>query len=261
MEELQRAFAQDGYVVIPNVVSKEKLVQLRTRVIDEFDRLKRSGGLIAGGGLISGHLNSFPGQESRFAYEALQERGVVDLIKAIFPRPFGAPNMGCNLNLPNSVAQHYHVDSAFTAEFMIANVAVVDTDLVNGAIELVPGTHRKFYKFWRFVVEKPHRFSKRIPMNQGDVLVRSSNLWHRGMPNRSKTPRPMLAMTFLENADTEPQSDPFLMNEGRPMFYENWYRPTFAGRLRERTFVAAPFTYSAYRFVRSLVGDKGYNTA
>jgi len=30
------------------------------------------------------------------------------------------------------------------------------------------------------------------------------------------------------------------------------------GQLRERTFVAAPITYSAYRFVRSLVGNKGY---
>jgi len=41
-------------------------------------------------------------------------------------------------------------------------------------------------------------------------------------------------------------------------FYPNWFAPTWRGRLRERTFVAAPITYSAYRFTRSLFSDKGY---
>jgi hypothetical protein len=259
-EKLARSFADDGYFVVRDVVSKEKLSLLRTGLIDEFEGMKRSGRLFAGGGGISGHLNCFPGQPSRFAYEALEERGVVDLIKAIFRRPFGAPNVGCNLNLPGSVVQHYHVDSSFTGEFMIANIAVVDTDLANGAIELVPGTHKKFYKFWRFATERPYRFSKRVAMNQGDVLVRSSNLWHRGMPNGTGVPRPMLAFTFVEQAENGKHADPFLFNDGRIMFYENWYRPTLMGRLRERTFVAAPFTYSAYRFVRSLIGNKGYDS-
>ena len=42
--------------------------------------------------------------------------------------------VSCNLNLPKSVPQHYHMDGVFAEDFMIANVAVVDTDLVNGAI-------------------------------------------------------------------------------------------------------------------------------
>jgi ectoine hydroxylase-related dioxygenase (phytanoyl-CoA dioxygenase family) len=258
-DELARSFAEDGYFVVRNVVSKEKLALLRSVIIGEFEGMKRSGRLFSGGGAISGHLNCFPGEVSRFAYEALEEHGIVDLIKAICRRPLAHPNVGCNLNLPGSVVQHYHVDSSFTADFMIANIAVVDTDLANGAIELVPGTHKKFYKFWRFATERPHRFGRRVSMNQGDVLVRTSTLWHRGMPNRTNLPRPMLAFTFVETGDDEKRPDPFLLNEGRIMFYENWYRPNFLGRLRERTFVAAPFTYSAYRFVRSLIGNKGYD--
>ncbi|MGO9838172.1 MAG: phytanoyl-CoA dioxygenase family protein [Polyangiaceae bacterium] len=260
-EQLRQSFAKDGYVVIRNVVPKERLCHLGAAIVDEFESMKRSGRLFAGGGAISGHLNCFPGEVSRFAYDALEERGVVELIKMLFPRPFGAPNVGCNLNLPGSVVQHYHVDSSFTAGFMIANIAVVDTDLANGAIELIPATHKKFYKFWRFAIERPYRFSARISMNRGDVLVRTSNLWHRGMPNHTKVPRPMLAFTFVEQGEDAKRPDPFTLNEGRIKFYENWYRPTLMGRLRERTFVAAPFTYSAYRFARSLVGNKGYDSA
>jgi hypothetical protein len=93
-------------------------------------------------------------------------------------------------------------------------------------------------------------------MQQGDVLVRSSNLWHRGMPNKTSTPRPMLGITFGENCGI--LEDPFALNDGKLLFEPNWFKPTRLGRLRERTFVSVPVTYAAYRFVRSLYGNKGY---
>jgi hypothetical protein len=255
-EALQRAFAEDGYFVVRGVVSREKLTRLHSHLMEEFESAKRSGSLISGGGSLAGHLNCYPGEGARFAYEALEERGIIDLIKSIYTRRFNGPHVGCNFNLPNSVEQHYHTDSSFLETFFIANVAVVDTDLVNGAIDVAPGTHKKFYKYWRFVLEKPAR--KRLPLNQGDVLVRISTLWHRGMPNRASVARPMLAFTFGENRPEYP--DPFGANDGKVVFYANWYRPTRLGRLRERSYVVAPFTYSTYRFVRSLFGSKGYAT-
>ncbi len=258
IEAIKRAFAEDGFVIFRNVVSKERLSRLRDRLQQEFDRAKSSGGLFSGGGLISGHLNCFPGEESRFVYDTLEQQGIVDVVKVLFPKATRLPNVGCNFNLPNSVTQHYHMDRNFLDHFMIANVAVVDTDLSNGAIEVVPGTHKKFYKFWRFAVERPHRASRRIPMQQGDVLVRDSNVWHRGMPNHTALARPMLAFTWEDGGTTH--EDPFKQEGGKIVFRQNWYRPTPLGRLRERIFVAAPITYSAYRFVSSLFdGTKGYD--
>jgi Phytanoyl-CoA dioxygenase (PhyH) len=257
VRSLKESFAEDGYVVIRNVVPKEQLAHLRGRMLEEFDRARRSN-LFYGGGNISGHLNSFPGEESRFAYQALREYGVLDLIRAISPTSVREPYVGCNLNLPGSVEQHYHSDSHyFTEEFMVANVAVVDTDLKNGAIDVVPKTHKKYYEYWRFALERPYRSAKRLPMQQGDVLVRTSNLWHRGMPNRSAVARPMLAFTWELGGNTE--ADPFKADDGKIVFKPNWFKPTRLGRLRERTFVTAPFTYSAYRIVSSLVADKLYS--
>lgn len=259
-EELKRLFDAQGYVIIRDVVSKAELSALGARVASAFELARSSGGLFSGGGTLTGHLNCFPGEQSRFAYDALQQRGIIDLVRAFCPRPFVTPNVGLNFNLPNSVTQHYHSDSAFLQMFVVLNVAVVDADLVNGAIDVVPGTHKKFYKYWRFATERPHRFNKRLPMQQGDVLIRASTLWHRGMPNRSRVARPMLALTFGQEQTEQQQRDPFGVNEGKIMFYENWYKTNRLGQLRERTYVAAPFTYSAYRFVRSLFGNKGYAT-
>jgi ectoine hydroxylase-related dioxygenase (phytanoyl-CoA dioxygenase family) len=165
------------------------------------------------------------------------------------------PNVGCNFNLPRSHTQHYHIDRPFTRSFMIANVAVVDTVIENGAIDLIPGTHQRFYKYTRFVLERRHRDSVRVPLTQGDVLIRSSNVWHRGMTNRTSVPRPMLAMTWEDGGSSHP--DPFSADGGKIRFLPNWFKPTPVGRLRERLFVKVPITYSAFRFARSLV-DKTY---
>jgi hypothetical protein len=240
------------------LVSRDKLTKLHRDLATAFEEAKASGKLFAGGGTISGHLNCFPGEGARFAYETLEQHGIIDLVRQVFPKATRMPNVGCNFNLPHSVAQHYHADRNFLDYFVITNVAVVDTTIENGAIDMLPGTHKKFYKYWRFAMERAYKGSTRIEMKQGDVLVRTSNVWHRGMPNFTDAPRPMLAFTWEDGGSK--QADPFAVDGGKIAFRQNWYRPTPIGRLRERIYVAAPITYSAYRFATSLVdGSKGYD--
>jgi hypothetical protein len=230
IETYKKSFADEGYFVIRNVISQEKLANLHRNIVEEFDRAKQSGALFSGGGLMSGHLNCFPGAGSRFIYETLEERGIIALIKELNPGVTRLPNVGCNFNLPHSVTQHYHTDQDFTKEFMIVNIAVVDTVVENGAIDVIPGTHKKYYPFWRFALEGVSRNSIRVPMKQGDILVRTSNVWE----------------------------DPFMVEGGKITFRPNWFKPTRLGRIRERMFVKVPISYSAFRFVRSLYGNKGY---
>jgi ectoine hydroxylase-related dioxygenase (phytanoyl-CoA dioxygenase family) len=253
------SFAQDGYLVFRDVVPRERLVQLHQRMQEEFERAKTSGRLFSGGGGLAGHLNCSPGEAARFAYDALVAHGILDVIKAISAEVVRLPNVGCNFNLPGSVVQHWHMDRPFTKAFMIANVAVVDTNVENGATDVIPGSHRRFYPFWEFALQKAamRLANVRVPLRQGDVLVRTSSLWHRGMPNRTAAARPMLAFTWEDGGSTLP--DPFQAEGGGIVFRPNWYRPDLLGRLRERTYVAAPFTYDAWRVVHSLFGKKGYD--
>jgi hypothetical protein len=254
--ELQQFYAENGYVIFRNVVSKEKLAHVHARILEEFERAKQSGALFAGGGTISGHINCYPGQEARAIYDELEQHGIIDVVKAMSPTVARLPYAGCNLNLPHSVAQHYHVDGTYSGAFMIVNVAVVDTYLANGAIDLLPGTHKRYYKYWQYAVRRLYRRTTRVPMQQGDVLIRISTVWHRGMPNHTAVARPMLAFTW--EAGGSMADDPFMLDGGKIAFRQNWYRSGLLGRLRERTFTAVPLTYSAYRFARSLYGNKGY---
>jgi hypothetical protein len=257
-EEFRRRLDQDGFVIFRGVVSKDRLADLERVIVQEFERARSANELFEGGGSRSGHLNCYPGESARFVYEELLESGIVDLVRAVRPDIADSVRATMNFNLPGSVAQHYHMDGLYTKEFLICNVAVVDTDLNNGAIDVLPGTNRRFYKFWRYALERKYRLSTRVPLACGDVIVRKSTLWHRGMPNRASAPRPMMAITFGEMDPTE--QDPFTMNGGRIEFYPNWFSTSRLGQLRERTFVAAPITYSAYRFIRSLYGNRGYDS-
>jgi hypothetical protein len=256
--ECRRRLDEDGYVVFKDAVSPDRLADLGAALIDEYDRARQNGGLFSGGGSLSGHLNCFPGRQSTFVYDDLERAGIVSLVGTIRPDIVESVRATLNFNLPGSVAQHYHSDGLYTEEFLICNVAVVDTDLVNGAIDVLPGTQREFHPFWRYALRRRYRLTTRIEMKQGDAILRKSTLWHRGMPNKSAVPRPMMAVTFGELG--APDEDPFGLNDGQPFFFPNWYNTSRLGQLRERTFVAAPILYSAYRFVRSLYGNKGYSS-
>jgi len=248
MPDLSSRFAREGYVTLPNIVSKARLAALTEELRGEFTRAKANGELFSGGGMISGHLNCFPGAQSRFVYDELEQYGVFDLVRKLSPSATRMPNIGCNLNLPNSGAQNPHADGLAASAFIIVNVAPIDTDLENGAMEATPGTHLHEYKYWQYAFSgKP---AIRMRMSAGDVVVRSSVLWHRGMPNKSKAARPMLAFTW-ENGGSE-FANPYTAHNGRITFLTNRYAQNLSGRIRERAFTKLPALGTGYLFMRSL---------
>jgi hypothetical protein len=250
IQNYKQAFGSDGYFVVRNVVSRERLTELHKALTREFEAASKSGALFSGGGLVSGHLNCFPGTGARFAYDSLEECGIIDLIKQLDPHVVRLPRVGCNFNLPGSHTQHSHTDRGYARDFMIVNVAVVDTGIENGAMAVIPGTHKRLHKYTEIVLQRRESDAVRLLMKQGDVLVRNSNLWHRGMTNRSSEPRPQLSLTWEDGGSTE--SNPFNVDGGAIRFLPNWFKPTRVGRLREQLFVKVPIVYSALRFMRSV---------
>ena len=87
---------------------------------------------------------------------------------------------------------------------------------MNGAIDVLPGTNQRFYKFYEYALQRKYKLTTRLPMQRGDILLRMSTLRHRGMPNGSAAPCPMMSVTFGE--DGAPEGDPFMVNDGLPSF-------------------------------------------
>lgn len=258
--ELADAVAQYeelGYTMVRGAVDVDRLAELDREIIAEFDRVRSSGELFKGGGTIAGHLNCFPGESSRFVVDELEASGVLDIVRAVSTGgELGRLRVNCNLNMPGSHPQHYHIDGYYSEDYVSCTIAVRDADERNGALDVLPGTHHRFYKFWQYAFARLWRRSTRVPMQRGDVVVRKSTLWHRGMPNYTDELRLQLTFNFGEGA--APTTDPFLVHDGKITFEPNWFKTDRIGQLRELVFVKAPFSYSCYRFARSLVGNKGY---
>jgi hypothetical protein len=244
---LERKFDAEGYLIFPGAVGAEPLAELHELLLSEFGRARADGRLFAGGGLVSGHLNCFPGRASRFVYDELEARGVFDVVRGLSPTLLRTPNIGCNFNLPGSRAQNEHVDGLYSSPFFVVNVATVDTDLSNGAMEILRGTHRRHFKHWELAWKPPQR--RRVLLRRGDALLRISTLWHRGMPNLGATARPMLAFTWEQGGTSV--VDPYAASDGQIAFYPNRYATHLTGRVLERAFVMAPRVSKALRVVRS----------
>jgi len=246
--ELRTTFADEGFLKFESVIPKTLLTRLSQRISDEFEQQRQQGRLFSGGGTVSGHLNCFPGLESRFVYDLLDQAGIFEIVRGLSNTPLGLPNIGCNLNLPRSAPQNEHVDGYASDPFLVVNVAAVDTNLDNGAMEILRRTHDSDAKYWQILLARPPR--ARLCMQQGDVLIRTSTLWHRGMPNRTEKPRPMLAFTWEDGGST--RQDPYQIYGGQITFLPNRYKTDLPSRIREQAFVALPGLGTAYRAVRSL---------
>lgn len=143
----RRDFARDGYLLFEGVVARRALAALARDIVQQWRADCAAGSVFGGGGTLSRHLNCFPGTGSRFAFDALRSSGAFDIVAALSSRPLRVPHVGCNLNLPGSSAQNPHVDGYVAAPFLIANVAGIDTDTRNGALEIVSGTHEREHKY------------------------------------------------------------------------------------------------------------------
>jgi Phytanoyl-CoA dioxygenase (PhyH) len=104
------------------------------------------------------------------------------------PRPgHGAQLLHCDWGFPVARGQ-YFVCNAF--------LALCDFTEENGATRVVPGTH----VYGRLPPVKPlawrHPQERRLLGPAGTVFVFNGHVWHSGMPNRSRAPRPALVMSY-----------------------------------------------------------------
>ncbi|SAL44117.1 Kanamycin B dioxygenase [Caballeronia peredens] len=88
-------------------------------------------------------------------------------------------------------------DAPETPSFQLAvNFPLVDVDDRNGPLETTRGTHR-MSRDDAFTGLEARRFeAERVPMRLGDVMIRDVRGLHRGTPNLSGEPRPMVVIGY-----------------------------------------------------------------
>lgn len=130
---------------------------------------------------------------------------------------------GCNSTAPGSEIQWIHRDSgqlfpelpfALPVTTIVVNIPLVDFTVENGATEVWPGSHLIVDD--EAVRNSPYNVcdeeraaqmpSFQLVMPAGSVVVRDMRCWHRAMPNRTQTRRPMLALVYFRRFHHSPNA-------------------------------------------------------
>ncbi|MDE0637905.1 MAG: phytanoyl-CoA dioxygenase family protein [Candidatus Poribacteria bacterium] len=130
---------------------------------------------------------------------------------------------GCNATTPGNEIQWIHRDSgqlfpelpfALPVSTIVVNIPLVDFTIENGATEVWPGSHLIIDD--EAVRNTPYNVcdevraaqmpSFQLVMPAGSVVVRDMRCWHRAMPNRTQTRRPMLALVYFRRFHHSPDA-------------------------------------------------------
>ena len=211
LQQAVTALREDGFVVIDGVVDHAHLDLLWERMTADLATIRTMPDVPHN--FVWGNVQQNPPPDAGLVFrDVIANPFVCQVTHAVLgPGAFNDCLTG-NTNLPGSGLQPVHVDdgqlwpdlgTAHPAARLVVNIALGDTTLENGAIELWPGTHLDTHVPIGGSIRVPEevvaaRRKVRGPVRgttrKGAVLIRDMRLWHRGTPNRSADPRFMIAM-------------------------------------------------------------------
>jgi hypothetical protein len=211
-QEVVRALREDGIVVLKDVVDLEHVRVLRERVLQDVEKFvtRPNAPFNWNRGNVQQDPPPFPPYLFR---DVLANDLVIQVTKELLGAGMFNAFYSGNTAMPSDQRQPVHADTgqlwpnlevAHPPYALVVNVGLVDMSPENGSTEIWPGTHLDTtivvqdgdIKVPHDVLEARRAvappFQPTVPV--GSVAIRDIRLWHAGMPNRTQTPRPMLAM-------------------------------------------------------------------
>ncbi|SFE12127.1 phytanoyl-CoA dioxygenase family protein [Nitrosomonas sp. Nm166] len=173
-------------------------------------------------------LKMFPRLVGPFADPAILANSLVlPILRAAFGSSFYCKSVASDVCMKGAMLQAPHRDLVHYSSGpsgYIVNIATVHSHRDNGPLEIWPGGSQFWHKgiFLNMglnvrvqdarnpPVDKLASFidSKYVELWPGDVLIRDPGMWHRGTPNNSGVPRPMLTIGYYKRGFSCHYGDP-----------------------------------------------------
>ena len=205
---------QIGFVILGQVIPTPLLDLLFERMLTDLNTLLNASDHVLPVNFVPGHLQQDAPPFAPYVFpELVANPWVIQVTHALLGSGVKNTYFSGNTNLPGSAIQPVHTDgqqlwihqqAAHPAAALIINVAPLKVSEENGSIELWPGSHHEMVitpdsssiKVQLPDLGRREKISPPVRGNteKGDVLIRDNRLWHRGVPNHSEQPRPMIAM-------------------------------------------------------------------
>jgi ectoine hydroxylase-related dioxygenase (phytanoyl-CoA dioxygenase family) len=252
-----------GYTLLESCIDARSTESAMKALLAEYEHARPMPWV--GGGKWFGHLNYVPSPSNHVIRETASNRKIEAVLHCALGKDLKIVGFGGNANLPNSRYQPAHTDGWLGTDFLVVNIPLGNITESNGSTEVWPQTHKEHLTVSQF--KAVHRQSVRLNAAPGDVIIRYSNLWHRGTPNRSSDVRIMLSLVasrFYERLPPLTVSEgeaADLLSFGLPVsaktgpefkrgFAPNYFGPNLKGNILELTWMFAPMMFTAIRSLK-----------
>ena len=226
METALQAMAQDGVVALRQAIEVGPVDKLGARMLTDLAQYEERYEID----------NNFQGIRPPpfhpFLFpEIVFNAPATTISRAILGAGATLTSYGANTAFVGSQTQIVHADAVppepgpmQPCTLLVVNVPLVDMTEENGATIYWPGTHQdlRLHSGNRFPTEtmiaewQAKRPAERVLAQRGDLVIRDMRVWHGGMPNRTQTHRPMLA---LVHRHAKPEQGTFEAEAGSEDFW------------------------------------------
>lgn len=204
LDRLAMDLNRDGICVLPGLLDKSLVAQCNEAFNQLFlERQNRPGGLA-------------PREQARyyltlpwlfpFANEQIfANPAILGILSRVFAQEYVLVQLGADVPMQGSDYQEIHrdyrplfTDNIVTPLYALAvNFPLVEVTQENGPFEMARGTHVLPREVGLQKVASGEIPMETFPMQPGDVMIRTPLALHRGTPNRTTLPRPMVVMGYV----------------------------------------------------------------
>ncbi|WP_437622545.1 phytanoyl-CoA dioxygenase family protein [Sorangium sp. So ce1151] len=204
MDELAHAAQRDGFCVIKDLIPKSLLLSWREAFSPLLEaHIAREGHLKNRG--AARYYVTLPFKAPFAEPRIYEEETLLGVVERLVGADMTMVQLATDTPLLGSDYQDVHRDTPplfpetgkETPAFQLAvNFPLVDITGENGPIEIARGTHMLSKAEGLRRLEIGEVALEPVPMELGDVMVRDVRGLHRGTPNRTREPRPMVVIGY-----------------------------------------------------------------
>lgn len=204
IQSFAQAVLNDGYCVLPNHFSPAILKSWRENFTPLLeDHIKREGKLLNRG--TARYYVTLPFAAPFADPKIYEDDEILEIVELLVGKDAVMCQLATDTPLLGSDYQDTHRDTPplfpetgeETPPFQLAiNFPLVDVTLENGPIEIARGTHMIPKAEAMRRLESGEVKLEPVTMRLGDVMIRDVRGLHRGTPNHTNTPRPMVVIGY-----------------------------------------------------------------
>lgn len=248
-------FEENGYIKLSNIIKKNQAFDLLSEKIisetnkfysENFSQIKKFGGY------ITGNLELLPDNKLKQIWNILCDENFEKVFEDITGKKisnFDVKYSG-NIVLPDKGVQHFHTDGPLKSNKLILNIAIHEIDSINAPTEIVPGSHSREIKYWKFYLYEIFKKKLLVKMKKGDVVIRNHSIWHRGTKNNSKKLR--ILPLFVLTEKTSNQNLNNIINK-KIEIGENQFKSSNKQKIKELFSIYLSPIYIFYRIISSII--------